>query len=99
MSRVSIRFYSTLVPITGKREIKWIVNGTTINLVQLLKELCHQYGSTFSEQVFDEAGEVWPSTRIAVDGEFLPGRDPVAIQKKIVLSGQTVKIFPPTDGG
>ena len=99
MSRVSIRFYSTLVPITGKREIKWIFDGTKINLVQLLKELCHRFGLTFCEQIFDVSGEVWPSTRIAVDGEFLPGRDPVAILEKVVLSGQTVKIFPPTDGG
>lgn len=99
MSRVSIRFYSTLVPVTGHREIKWIFDGSEITLLRLLRELCDRYGPAFKEQIFDSMGEIWAPTRIAVDGDFLPGRDPLAIGGKSVLSGQTVKLFPPTDGG
>lgn len=99
MGRLSVRFYSTLVPVTGQREIKWIIQGSGVPLVDLLKELCDRYGPQFREQIFDHAGEILPPTRIAVDGEFLPGKDSGAVRAKRVLAGQTVKIFPPTDGG
>lgn len=99
MARLSVKFYSTLVPVTGQREIKWIIQGTEINLLDLLEDLCSKYGQQFREQIFDCAGDVLAPTRIAVDGEFLPGKNSVVIKEKTVLACQTVKIFPPTDGG
>ncbi|MHB1654716.1 MAG: ubiquitin family protein [Desulfitobacteriaceae bacterium] len=99
MSRISVRFYSTLVPVTGQREIKWIISGKQIPLLELLEALSARYGPLFREQIFDVEGLILPPTRIAIEGDFLPGKDPVAVQLKTVLSGQTVKIFPPTDGG
>lgn len=99
VGRLSVRFYSTLVPVTGQREMKWIIQGPEIPLINLLKELCDKYGDQFREQIFDQAGEILPPTRISVENEFLPGKDPDAIKAKKVLAGQSVKIFPPTDGG
>ena len=99
MGRIAVKFYSTLAPVTGQKEIKWIIRGTEVPLLELLVGLSAKYGPQFREQIFDQRGEILPPTRIAVDGEFLPGRDSGAIASKKVLAGQVVKIFPPTDGG
>jgi MoaD family protein len=96
--QVSVRFFTTLREVTGKREetIKFQGDKTvTVNMV--LKRLAERYGKNFVEYVYTaETGEVKSFLQFLVNGRSTLTSD--MLQMKL-SDGDALAIIPPVGGG
>lgn len=96
--QISVRFFTSLREITGKREeIMKFRAGEKITLNLILEKLGRQYGKDFIEYVYDsKTGEVKGFLQFLVNGRSattLNGMDTT------LSSGDVLAIIPPVGGG
>ena len=96
--RVSVRFFTSLREITGKREQTLEFSGgepVTVDVV--LKRLAERYGKSFSEYVFDsKTGEVKGFLQFLVNGRSMSTLDGLDTE---LVDGDVLAIIPPVGGG
>jgi MoaD family protein len=96
--QVSVRFFTTLREVTGKREetLKF-QNDKTVTINVVLKRLAKRYGKSFVEYVYNaETGEVKSFLQFLVNGRSTPTSD--TLQMKL-SDGDALAIIPPVGGG
>ncbi|MCX8177567.1 MAG: MoaD family protein [Candidatus Bathyarchaeota archaeon] len=96
--RVSVRFFTTLREIVGKREETLeFPNGAVITVGTVLNKLAELYGKGFTDYVYDgKTGEVKGFLQFLVNGRStstLKGMDTK------LEDGDTLAILPPVGGG
>ncbi len=96
--QVSVRFFTTLREITGKREETLMFmksENATINRV--LDKLAKRYGKSFVDYVFDrKTGEVKSYLQFLVNGRNTSASS--SLETKLV-DGDVLAIIPPVGGG
>lgn len=93
--RVTVRFFTTLREITGKREDQIeLPRPTSVN--SLLKQLGKKYGKEYDDYVFDELGDVRGHLQVLVNGQSVTTLRGLRTTLK---DGDQVAILPPVGGG
>jgi len=96
--KVSVRFFTTLREITGKREENMAfenAGNTTINSV--LDRLAKRYGKEFVEYVYDsKTGQVKSFLQFLVNGRSTRTSDGLNTR---LADGDVLAIIPPVGGG
>ncbi len=93
--KVTVRFFTTLREITGKREDQIeLKRPTSVNL--LLKQLGKKYGKEYDDYVFDELGDVRGHLQVLVNGQSVTTLRGLRTTLK---DGDQVAILPPVGGG
>jgi MoaD family protein len=95
--QVSIRYFTTLREITGKKEEQLFFpenQKTTIDNV--LKTLSDKYGKSFTDYVFDSDGKIKRLLQLLINGTSITAPE----QHEIPLqNGNILAILPPVSGG
>ncbi len=93
--KVTVKFFTTLREITGKREEE-IKSTRNLTVDGLLQELSKRYGGRFVNYVYDEAGKARSYLQFLVNGRSI-----TTIQgfKTKLKEGDRVAIIPPVGGG
>lgn len=96
--RVSVRFFTSLREITGRKEVVVEFSGkrkVTVRVV--LDRLCRRFGADFVEYVFNkESGDVRGFLQFLVNGRSL------SLEKgldTLLCDGDVLAIVPPVGGG
>lgn len=93
--RVTIRFFTNLREITGKREeAVELTKGTTVD--ELIQFLSREYGEKFTSYLYDEKTGVHGYLQILVNGESITTLQEFKTELK---DGDTLAIIPPVGGG
>jgi molybdopterin synthase sulfur carrier subunit len=92
--KVTIKFFTTLREIVGKRE-EQLSLPTQATLKDAIAELSRRYGARFTDYAL-EKGEIKPPLQILING-----RNMGLLQRMetMLKEGDTVAILPPTGGG
>jgi len=93
--KVTVRFFTILRELTGKREEKLEFSGS-VALKDLLKCLSDKYGRPFDDYVYDEGGNVRNYIQVLVNGKNV--KIPQDFETELE-EGATVAILPPVGGG
>ena len=96
--QVSVRFFTSLRELTGKREqtIKFR-DGETVTVDKILKRLAKRYGKSFVEYVYDsKTGEVKGFLQFLVNGRSASTLK--GLNTKLA-DGDVLAIIPPVGGG
>ncbi len=93
--KVTVKFFTTLREITGKREEE-IKSSRDLTVDELLQDLSKKYGRRFKDYVYDETGDVRSYLQFLVNG-----RSVTTMQgfKTKLREGDRVAIIPPVGGG
>jgi molybdopterin synthase sulfur carrier subunit len=96
--RVTVRFFTSLRELTGKRgETLNFRDGEAVTVNKVLKKLAERYGKSFVEYVYDiKTGEVKGFLQFLVNGRSaftLNGLDTK------LANGDVLAIIPPVGGG
>ncbi|MDH5713437.1 MAG: MoaD family protein [Candidatus Bathyarchaeota archaeon] len=93
--KVTVKFFTTLREITGKREEN-IKSSGDLTVDELLEELSKKYGRQFINYVYDETGNVRSYLQFLINGRSI-----TTIQgfKTRLKEGDRVAIIPPVGGG
>lgn len=93
--KVTVKFFTTLREITGKREEE-IKSTKNLTVGGLLQELSKRYGGRFVNYVYDETGKARSYLQFLVNGRSI-----TTIQgfKTKLKEGDRVAIIPPVGGG
>jgi len=96
--QVSVRFFTTLREVTGKREeILKFQGDKSVTVDMVLKRLAERYGKSFVEYVYNaETGEVKSFLQFLVNGRSTPTSE--MLQMKL-SDGDVLAIIPPVGGG
>ena len=96
--RVSVRFFTILREITGKKEeVLKFPKGQTVTVDSVLKILAERYGRGFAEYVYDSnTGEVKGFLQFLVNGRSTSSFD--GLDTKL-QDGDVLAIIPPVGGG
>lgn len=96
--RVSVRFFTTLREITGKKEETLeFQRGETVTVSHVLKKLAERYGKGFVEYVYgSKTEEVKGFLQLLVNGRSVPSFN--ELDTKLV-DGDVLAIIPPVGGG
>lgn len=96
--KVSVRFFTTLREIVGKREETLeFQKGEVVTVEKVLKTLAERYGKEFTEYVFDgETGEVKGFLQFLINGRSASTLDGLNTKLK---NGDVLAIIPPVGGG
>jgi MoaD family protein len=96
--QVSVRFFTSLRELTGKREeILKFQNGETVTVNAVLERLSKRYGKNFVEYVYDrKTGEVKGFLQFLVNGQSTSSLG--GLNTKLV-NGDVLAIIPPVGGG
>jgi MoaD family protein len=95
--QISIRYFTTLREITGKKEEKISFTEKQKTTVALtLKTLSDKYGKTFADYIFDSKGQVKNFLQLLINGDsiYMDNKLEVTLQ-----DGDTLIILPPVCGG
>ena len=93
--RVSVRFFTSLREITGRKEEVVVFQGRRkVSVRDVLDRLCRRFGRDFVDYVFNaDSGEVRGFLQFLVNGVSVSGLD-------VVLGdGDVLAIVPPVGGG
>jgi len=93
--KVTVRFFTTLREITGKKEEQIELSRPT-TVGSLLKQLSKKYGKDYDDYVFDELGDVRGHLQILVNGQSITALRGLKTQLK---DGDQVAVLPPVGGG
>ena len=96
--QVSVRFFTSLRELTGKREetLKFR-DGETVTVDKALKRLAERYGKSFVEYVYDgKTGEVKCFLQFLVNGRSASTLN--GLDTKLA-NGDVLAIIPPVGGG
>lgn len=96
--KVSVRFFTSLREITGKREeILDFPTAKTVTLSTVLKMLAKRYGKSFVEYVYEsESGEVKGFLQFLVNGRSASTDNGLNTE---LDDGDVLAIIPPVGGG
>ncbi len=95
--QISVRFFTALREITGKREETLdFRESTAVTPNDVLKNLAKHYGKGFIEYVFDANGEVREFLQILVNGRSSSALD--GLNTKLA-NKDVLAIIPPVGGG
>ncbi len=96
--QISVRFFTALREITGKREEKLTLKGEeAVTIRMVLDVLSKRYGKGFTEYVFDrKTGQVKGFLQFLVNGRSTSSSDEL---KTELADGDVLAIIPPVGGG
>jgi molybdopterin synthase sulfur carrier subunit len=96
--KVSVRFFTSLREITGKREEALsFQEGERVTIDVVLKTLKETYGRRFAEYVYDaEIGQVRSFLQLLVNGRSASTMNGL---QTILKEGDVIAILPPVGGG
>jgi molybdopterin synthase sulfur carrier subunit len=96
--RISVRFFTTLREITGRKEEKLeFPKGKNVTVRVALKHLADRYGKSFVEYVYDDTtGEVKGFLQFLINGRSASSFK--GLDTKLV-DGDVLAIIPPVGGG
>ena len=93
--KVTIKFFTTLREVAGKREERIeLSNGTTVE--ELLRLLSRKYGKGFINYVYDEKANVRGYLQFLVNGKSITTLQGFKTRLK---DGDKIAIIPPVGGG
>jgi len=93
--KVTVKFFTTLREITGKREEE-IKSSEDLTVNELLKQLSKKHGHQFINYVYDETGNVRSYLQFLVNGRSITTMHGF---KTRLREGDSVAIIPPVGGG
>jgi len=96
--RVSVRFFTTLREIVGKREVTLeFPEGETVTVDNVLKRLAELYGKGFTDYVYDsKTGGIKGFLQFLINGRSASTLN--GLETKLV-DGDVLAIIPPVGGG
>lgn len=96
--RVSVRFFTTLREVVGKKEETLeFPRGETVTVDKVLKRLTLRYGKEFVQYVYDgKTGEVKGFLQFLVNGRSASSFEGLATR---LADGDVLAIVPPVGGG
>jgi MoaD family protein len=96
--QVSVRFFTSLRELTGKRgETLRFRDGETVTVDKVLKMLAKRYGKSFLEYVYDsKTGEVKGFLQFLVNGRSASTLKDLDTK---LVDGDVLAIIPPVGGG
>jgi len=93
--RVTVKFFTALREILGKREeVLEFSKGTTIK--ELLKHLSESYGQAFEEYIYNERGRAKSHLQFLINGKSITTLKGFETKLK---DGDKIAIIPPVGGG
>ena len=94
--RVSVRLFTTLRELAGKREEMLDFDMETVRVIDALRDLAEKYGKQFEAYLFNDRDEVREHLQLLVNG-----RDVSLLEQNETLlrEGDKVAIVPPVGGG
>jgi MoaD family protein len=95
---VSVRFFTTLREVTGKKEEALeFPQGKTVTVDKVLKRLTQRYGRKLVEYVYDaKTGEVKGFLQFLVNGRSASSLEGLSTR---LADGDVLAIIPPVGGG
>jgi len=96
--RISVRFFTTLREVTGKREeTLQFAKGDSVTVNRVLEKLAEEYGKRFVEYVYDtRTKEVKGFLQFLINGRSISSFE--GLQTKLT-NGDVLAIVPPVGGG
>lgn len=96
--KVSVRFFTTLREVTGKREeVLEFSKSEAVTVEKVLERLAERYGRGFTEYVYDgKTGEVKGFLQFLVNGRSV---STIKGLKTELADGDVLAILPPVGGG
>ena len=92
MAQITIRFYTTLREKLGKSKVS--LDAPTV--AQALVELKRQFGSRFTDQLYNSKGTIKNYYILLLSGHTVDRKE---IKKTALKEGDILHIFPPIAGG
>jgi len=93
--KVTVKFFTTLREITGKRKEE-IKSSEDLTVDKLLEELSKNHGRQFINYVYDETGKMRSYLQFLVNGRSITTMQGF---KTKLREGDSVAIIPPVGGG
>ena len=93
--KVTVRFFTTLREITGKKE-ESLELSKPIAVDDFLRQLSKKYGKEFDDYMFDEIGDVQGHLQVLINGRSVSTMQGLKTQLK---DADQVAILPPVGGG
>lgn len=94
--KVTVKFFTTLREIVGKKEEQVEFSRASPTVESLLKHLSKKYGKEFNDYVYDELGSVRGHLHFLVNGQSVTTLSGLKTRLK---EGDTLAILPPVGGG
>lgn len=96
--QVSVRFFTSLREIIGKKEqIFEFSEGDTVTVNEVLQRLSKQYGQSFVEYVFDDqTNQVKGFLQLLVNGRSISSISGLDAE---LIDGDVLALLPPVGGG
>ena len=95
--QISIRYFTTLREITGKKEEKLCIENQKFTISLALKILSDRYGKPFINYVFDSSEmQVKKFIQVLINGANI---DTLNGQETLLQEGDILAILPPVGGG
>lgn len=96
--RVSVRFFTTLRELTGKKEeVLEFSRGKVVTVESVLKRLIELHGKSLTDYVYDfKTGEVRGFLQLLVNGRSVASFEGL---KTKLSDGDVLAIIPPVGGG
>jgi MoaD family protein len=92
MAQITVRFYTTLREKVGKSKV--LSNVHTV--AQALEELKRQFGSRFTDQLYNPNGTIKNYYILLLSGRSIDRKE---IKRTALKEGDILHIFPPIAGG
>lgn len=94
--KITVKFFTTLREITGKREEEIITSDSILTVWQLLRCISEKYGQKFMDYVYDENGKVRSYLQFLINGRSITTLHGFETKLK---DGDKFAIIPPVGGG
>lgn len=95
--RVSVRFFTNLRELVGKREETLeFADGEKVTVELILKRLAELYGKGFVEYVYNKSGKIKGYLQFLVNGRSVSSQEDF---ERELSDGDVLAILPPVGGG